>query len=331
MIADMRSGGANRDDSGAGFTHRVLFYTGAEEFLATSVPFLHAGLAGDDALLVVTGETNTALLRDALGADAARVDFVDAVDWYRVPTRTLAAYADYVDARPGRRVRIIGEPVWHDRSGTEIREWTRYESLCNAVFSGSPVSCLCPYDVSALGHEILANALRTHPEQAIDTAGVPNRLYTDPVDLALETQRRESAPPPIPASVPTAPPTVVDFGPRELGELRQLISEHARRAGMRPERITELIVLVNEVADDAFERGDGRGVLRMWSTGDQLVCELTSPTSQALAPGGPLKAARRAARHVLRAALGGSRGVSRHDSGPDSRPTGDEPCWDRPG
>lgn len=121
-------------ETSSGFAHRLLFYATAEEFVAT-VPFLQCGLADDDALLAVTSEDNVRLLRDALGGAVDLVDFADSVDWYRHPAQTLAAYVDYVDGHPGQRVRIIGEPVWYGRTEAEIREWTRYESMCNAVFA----------------------------------------------------------------------------------------------------------------------------------------------------------------------------------------------------
>ncbi len=78
--------------------------------------------------------------------------------------------------------------------------------------------------------------------------------------------------------------TVVCFGHHDLAKLRHLIAEHTHRAGMEPQRIAELIFLVNEAAYNAVENGGSRGARRMWCTGDHLVCEVTSP---AVYPDGP--------------------------------------------
>lgn len=272
------------------FTHQLLFYTAAEEFLATTVPFLQGGLAQDDAVLAVSGETNLRLLGDALGEDAALVDFADAADWHRHPAQTLVAYGDYVDQHPGRRVRILGEPIWRGRTEAEIREWARYESMCNAVFADAPVMFICPYDVRALGPDILADALRTHPEQIVGTTVVPNRNYTEPVELTAEDNQRDLAEPPATA-------TVVCFGRYGLAEVRHVVAEHAQRTGMGLQRIAELVFLVNEVACNAIEHGGGWGTLRMWGTGDHLVCDVTSP---AVWSGGPFASYLFAAEYALR-------------------------------
>lgn len=272
------------------FVHRLLLYAVAEEFLATTVPFLRCGLAQGDALLAVSTETNLRLLAAALGGDAECVDFADSADWYRYPARALAAYGDYVDEHPGRRVRIVGEPVWHGRTEAQIGEWARFESMCNAVFAGSPVIFVCPYDARRLGPGVLANALRTHPEQAVDAVGIPNRNYTEPAELVAEHNQRDLPEPPASA-------TVVGFGRHDLAELRHLVADHAARAGMATQRLAELVFLVNEVADNAIEHGGGWGTLRMWGAGQHLVCEIASP---AVWSGGPFASYPFAANYALR-------------------------------
>ncbi|MGH3794510.1 MAG: anti-sigma factor RsbA family regulatory protein [Pseudonocardiaceae bacterium] len=312
MTADLRSVGASAGNASTGFAHRLLFYTAAEEFLATTLPFLQCGLAHDDALLVVTSEANIGLLRDALGGNADLVDFADAVDWYRNPARTFAAYGGYLDEHPDQCVRIICEPIWHDRTEAEIREWTQYESMCNAVFADSPVLSICPYYVLGLRAEILVNALRTHPEQVIGTTSFPNHAYTEPAELAAEYHQEDLPEPPASA-------TTICFGQHDPATLRHLIAEHAYRAGMETQRIAELVLLMNEAPYNAVEHGGNQGTPRIWCRAYHLAGDVISPAAW---PGGPFAGyMRRLARRWSRPAR----------AWPTPRRRGGGAGWDWPG
>ena len=83
----------------------------------------------------MTTEANIELLRAGLGGAADRVEFVDARGWYDAPGRTLAAYNSYVNTHSPahRRIRVIGEPVWHGRDERQEAEWTRYEAMLNVA------------------------------------------------------------------------------------------------------------------------------------------------------------------------------------------------------
>lgn len=307
----------------SGFSHRLLLYTSAEEFLATTVPFLRCGLAREDAILVVTSEANIRLLRDVLGDDADLVDFADAIDWYRHPAQTLTAYGDYVNDHPGRPVRVIGEQPWYGRTEAEIREWTCYESMYNTVFADSAVLSICPYDVCALSHEIVARALRTHPEQAIDTASFPNRTYTEPAELAAEQHQED-----LPESADLE--TVVCFDRRNLSELQHLITEQGRRAGMEAEGIAELVLFVTEAAHDVIEQRGGRGTLRMWCRGSHLVCLVREATSPDVRSGGLFAGyLRRLARRWSGSAR--ARPAARRHAGNGGGCRGSGTGWDLPG
>lgn len=91
--------------------------------------------------------------------------------------------------------------------------------------------------------------------------------------------------------------TVIGFGRHDLAGLRHLVAEHAHRAEMETQRSVDLVFLVNEVLSNARERGAGRGTLRIWSTGNHVVCEVTS---RAASYRGPFAAPARLLRRVLR-------------------------------
>jgi CheY-like chemotaxis protein len=182
------SAGAIRDlvgirPEGGRCVHEALVYSTMEEFLAGTVPFVLEGLDADDAVLVVTKQANLRMLREALDADAGRVEFVDSSEWYRSPAPTLDAYDRYVQARlarGARRVRIIGEPVWPSSSAPEVAAWKRYESCLNVAFASFPAWVVCPYDAGELPHGIVADAERTHPALRCGHVTQPSARYTDP-------------------------------------------------------------------------------------------------------------------------------------------------------
>jgi hypothetical protein len=149
--------------------HRVLIYDSDAVYLASTVPFLREGITRNERVLVVTAGRQTRLLRNALGDDAALVEFHDSAEWYTSPTGALNHYRSFVKDRfesGAPWIRIIGEPVWAGRSPAEVAAWTRYESMINLSLASSPATILCSYDARSVPKRILAGARRTHPEIA---------------------------------------------------------------------------------------------------------------------------------------------------------------------
>jgi hypothetical protein len=172
--------------------HRVLLYETDEEFLNVAAPFLAAGIERSEALLAVTSRTNIDLLRDHLGAKAGEVEFADATTWYRSPGAALDAYKDFARAKVAEGapwVRVLGEPgpAWSGGSDSEIRLWTRYESLVNLVFAAWPVTLLCAYDERSVDPEIASHASVTHPHRIGPGADADSPEYVDPGGFVLES------------------------------------------------------------------------------------------------------------------------------------------------
>ncbi|NUP14825.1 MAG: hypothetical protein HOV73_02890, partial [Streptomyces sp.] len=163
-----RSGGLDGACGGGGdggFVHPALFYRGTREYLDGTLRFVREGLAlGEPVAVAVPGE-NLRLVRDGLGGDADGVRLLDMGEVGRNPGRiipgVLRAFADA--QAPGRRVRIVGEPIWAGRSSDEYPACVQHEALINAAFEGRTVTILCPYDVRRLDSRVLADAHATHP------------------------------------------------------------------------------------------------------------------------------------------------------------------------
>ena len=108
--------------------HLAYFYGDDNHFKATMGSFLAAGLERSEGVLAVTTAGNIELLREHLGKDAPRVEFVESADWLTTPAAALESYSSFSDRklRAGAPwVRVVAEPIWSTRSEPEVRLWTR--------------------------------------------------------------------------------------------------------------------------------------------------------------------------------------------------------------
>jgi CheY-like chemotaxis protein len=152
---------------GHGCRHEALVYSSADELVAATVPFVRQGLARNEDVLVVLREPGRTVLREALDGDAARVEFADAVDWYRSPEHAFQGYSRYLDdrlERGARRVRVVAEVVWPESSArAAVAKWKRYEAGISAAMASVPVSFICAYDIRELPADMSAMPGRRIP------------------------------------------------------------------------------------------------------------------------------------------------------------------------
>jgi transcriptional regulator with XRE-family HTH domain len=170
-------------------THQALLYEAEEDFVEGTTHFLLEGMERSEAALVMTGKQNLKKLRQRLRGDASRVELVDSSRGYTTPEHPMELFTRFMTKALDDGavwVRIVGEPPWGGKSAAEIRLWTRYESLINLIFAGSPMSILCPYDVSALDSAIVSDAHVTHPQMVEGDKTVESSKYRDPARFALE-------------------------------------------------------------------------------------------------------------------------------------------------
>jgi anti-sigma regulatory factor (Ser/Thr protein kinase) len=249
------------------FIHPALLYGDAGEYLAGTVPFIRDGLAAGEPVAVAVPGPNLQLIRDALGGDAERVLLRDMTVAGRNPGRIIpAVLLAFADAHPGRRVRVIGEPIWAGRSPTEYPACAQHEALINAAFAGRAATILCPYNTELLDPVWVDDAYRTHPVMLNRTRRWDSPQYQDPVAVAAGFNR------PLPAPPAAAATFTVDL--YTLSVARSVVAEHGARAGLTTERIGQLALAVAELAANAVEHGGGRGELAVWTHEDHLVCQL---------------------------------------------------------
>lgn len=253
---------------GSDFVHPALFYRDDDEYLAGTVPFVREGLAGGEPVAVAVPGERLGPLRDALGPDAAAVRLLDMREAGRNPGRIIpGVLRAFADAQPsGRRVRIIGEPVWAGRSGAEYPACAQHEALINDAFHGRAVTILCPYDAVRLDERVLADAYATHP--VVVPAGSRAMSVSDAYDPAGVVARYNEPLPPAP-DVP-----VVLFTAGSLPDARHTATAEGARLGLTGVRLDDLALVTAELTTNSVVHGGGTGVLRVWAEDGSVVCEV---------------------------------------------------------
>ncbi|MDP9864152.1 MULTISPECIES: ATP-binding protein [Streptosporangium] len=69
----------------------------------------------------------------------------------------------------------------------------------------------------------------------------------------------------------------------DLTALRQRLLHHAAQAGMRGERLDDLLLAVNEAVINVLEHGGGKGTLSIWHNDTCITVEVVDPAGT-LAP-----------------------------------------------
>jgi anti-sigma regulatory factor (Ser/Thr protein kinase) len=262
----------------ATLTHDAMFYASDAEFVSALVPFARAGLEQDDAVVAAVTRTNIALLRDALGADASAVAFIDRDEWYRRPATTVAGWQRLLaeaTARGHQRMRLIGEvgfgPDRHHPT------WTRYEAALNDVFAQAPAWIVCPYDTRALPATLLHDARRTHP-----ATFHPERRASD--GYLTPEQFLHVVPEPMPPV--SGPPAISMDLAAGVAPARTAVAALIAAGGWSGlDRADDLVLALSEIITNSIRHGRGRRELRVWADGCTVTCEVSDDGD---GPGDPL-------------------------------------------
>jgi anti-sigma regulatory factor (Ser/Thr protein kinase) len=252
----------------AAFRHEAVLYAGLDEFTERMATFIRDGVAAGEPTLVVVSAVKIARLRAELGPDAEHVLFADMADVGANPGRIIPAWRDFVaeHGAAGRALRGIGEPIFPERSASELVECHRHEALLNLAFADAPSFWLvCPYDTEALPAAVVETARRTHP--AVVAGGVAqDSAQFDGLDAIAA---------PFDDPLPEPPPSAraMEIGLDALAALRRFVAAHAGGV-LRRERTDDLLLAVNELATNTVRHGGGRGVLLVWREPGALVCEV---------------------------------------------------------
>src|SRR5712672_4249231 len=150
---------------GTALRHNALVYESKEEYLARAVPFLKAGIEAGEGAVVAHTKPGLAMMREALGPEAAHVTFIDVSAAYTRPARTLAAYHKvYVEQlRKTPTLRAVAD-VQFGPDPNEWEIWTGYEAVLNRSFANLPECAYCYYDANDTPDPIIEGVWQTHSD-----------------------------------------------------------------------------------------------------------------------------------------------------------------------
>jgi anti-sigma regulatory factor (Ser/Thr protein kinase) len=234
-----------------GFSHDAFVYSDDDEFVQQAAPFLHDGLARNEALLAALPPARIAKLRSALGSAADQVTFLDITTVGRNPARIIPLWRDLLDQYAGRPVRGIGEPAYPGRTEVELSEAGLHEALLNVAFeTARDFRLLCPYDVSMATASIAENH-----SCGFERAKVEEAFRTRLPGVPAYGERLE-------------------FGLAELGAVRQWLTARARLRGLSGDRLDDLALALHEICTNSIRFGGGRGTLSLWASDGNLVVDV---------------------------------------------------------
>jgi anti-sigma regulatory factor (Ser/Thr protein kinase) len=269
-IADL--GVSETDDhDGPAYQHALLLWKSEAEFITATAAFVRAGIARGEPALVATVPRRLAALRVSLGTSARRVRFVDMTRMGANPARIIPAWLDFLLDCGGKPARGVGEPLWAGRRPAETSECQLHEALLNlAVDSGTPFALLCPYDVSGLSAEVIAEARRSHALAAgADGVLAPTDGMDDPA-YAMDVFAH-----PLPR--PPAHAEAMAFASVDLRSARTRVERRAVSAGVDRDRAADLGLAAYELCANSVKHGGGRGSISIWRTADALVVQVDDP------------------------------------------------------
>jgi len=245
--------------------HNALVYESTDEYLARAVPFLKAGIEAGEGAVVAHTKPGLAMMREALGPEAARVTFVDVSGAYTRPARTLAAYHEvYVEQlRKTPTLRAVAD-VQFGPDPNEWDLWTGYEAVFNRSFGHLPAWVLCSYDANGTPDPIIEGVWQTHPEVVAGDSWNSSDLYEDPDQLL----RRIT-----PAPDPLTGLRAIPFG-RGAEDLREQLARELASDTLSEAQTLDLLLAVTEIANNAMQHGGGIQEVRVGRAGGRFVCEI---------------------------------------------------------
>jgi len=165
----------------------------------------------------------------------------------------------------GRHARYVGEPIWASRTGAEIREATRHESLINLAFADADADILCPYQTAALSPDVVSDAARTHPLLLADGRLRASARYAEPFQIPVSCS----------APLPPPPQDAMSFTYRtDLSAVRNLVFTRAVEAGLPNARANDLVLAVSEAAANTLRHTQSHGTLSIWHDNHEIICEI---------------------------------------------------------
>jgi anti-sigma regulatory factor (Ser/Thr protein kinase) len=243
--------------------HIALLYREPSEYSAAVDDFVKAGIAEQEPVFVAVPQAQLSLLSQP--TEDSLVNLAEMEELGRNPARIIAALRVFADQHAGRRIRYLGESLWLGRTMAERRESERHEALLNLAFAEAQVTMMCPYNAAALPRSAITSARRTHPLVLSGGRQRSSRYYSGPDQSPAHLADKLPEPP--------ARAQVLEYD-RDLHPVRAFVAAAADKARLSAERSTDLVIAASEVAANTLRHTTGGGVIRLWQTAKEMVCQI---------------------------------------------------------
>jgi anti-sigma regulatory factor (Ser/Thr protein kinase) len=249
--------------AGGGIRHLAWLYRTRGEYLSGIREFVQEGVSAAEPVLVAVPLGRLPSGWEMRGREAgART--LDATELGRNPARVMPAIRAFADEHAGRRIRVVSELAWAGRSEAELGEVARYEMMANLAFASTPITMLCPYAATAeLPRSAISAASASHPWLRQSGREARNGNYR-------REQDGEARPEPL---LPVPPGAQTMSYHNDLRSVRALVAAEADRAGLSGPRRTDLVIAASEVAANTLKHTGGVGLVRVWVTQDEILCQ----------------------------------------------------------
>lgn len=250
---------------GARAAHAAAFYDSTAGFIGCARAFVDQGLEAADAVLVAVPGSSMDLLREHLVGDGGQVSWADMARIGANPARIIPAIRAFASSQQGRPVRCLAQSLWSARTAEQRRETIRHEALINLAFADVPVSILCPYDVTLADAGIARSAELTHPVLVRDGSERPSLTYDAGSVFPADCD----------GPLDPAPSSAAVLAYRDdLRTVRAFVAEHASGAAVAPDRVTDLVIAVSELAANTYRHTGAGGTLSIWVTATEMICQV---------------------------------------------------------
>jgi anti-sigma regulatory factor (Ser/Thr protein kinase) len=245
--------------------HGAFVYEDDDRMLGTLAPWLNAGLADGEPVVVVLERTKWEQLAGALGSGADAISRFSSDVFLARPETALAGF-DGVFRRLMRDgasgLRVYGEPPW--RAEAEWNAWISFEAIFNRAFAHQRGWVMCGYDARKVPEPALLGAFETHPEVLTeDWARSPH--YHDPEEVV-----RSHTPTPVPLTGLHALP--LDDGTRGF---RENLRAELEAGGVSKLDTKSMLIAAGEVLANAQRHGGERVSVSVGRVDGRFVCEVS--------------------------------------------------------
>ncbi len=252
-------------------THAASVVASDAELLATALPFLEAGLRAGDLVALACPDDTTALICEALGEQATRVESEPrmALLGSRAPDALTMCrrYLERASAGGSGQLRVVAG-IDFGADPADWREGQRYESVYNRLMGDAPATAMCLYDRRRLPQQVVDSAAATHPVLVHGTQRTVSSAFQDPGSYVPGL--------PLPReSVEAEAPVFVIENAASLAALRRQIGAVLTARVPDRDQREDLHLAAAEIAANAFRHGTRPVGARVWTDGERIICAIT--------------------------------------------------------